>query len=342
MTAARWPGHRERGSATLIRFMIWLSLTFGWSVGRALLYPITAYFLLVLRGGRRASREFLERVLGRPATNLDVFRHFFTFSCVLLDRLFLLSNRLRYFHIELTGLADVKSALTQARGCILLGSHLGSFEALRVVAQQSPVPVKILMYRGNTRPYSRLVEALDPMLAKTIIEIGEPEAMLRVHESVERGEIVAILADRKPHQDKTVTVPFLGDPAAFATGPLMLAAALGTPVVLFFGIHTGNRRYRVYFEHFADRVIVDRARRAEDLAGWARRYAARLESYARQYPLNWFNFYDFWEYRTAQSRAPQPQSVGIAAPVPFRNIGSSSRGAGSHDRRIDAATGPGD
>ena len=278
MTAAGWVGRRERGSATLIRLMIWLSLNLGWPVGQVLLYPITLYFVLVSRGGRQASRQFLGRVLGRPATNLDVFRHFFSFACVLLDRLFLLSNQLRSFDIRVRGLDDVTSALAQSRGCILLGSHLGSFEVLRVIARQSPVPVKILMYRGNAGPYSKLVEAVDPMLADSIIWIGEPEAMLRVQESVKRGEIVGILADRAPQQDKTATVPFLGDAAAFPTGPLILAAALGAPVVLFFGIRTGNRRYEVHFEHFADRVIINRTRRAEDLATWLRRYAARLET----------------------------------------------------------------
>ncbi len=342
MTAARWAGRRERGSESLIRLMIWLSLTLGWSVGHALLYPITLYFVLMVRGGRRASRAFLHRVLGRPATHLEVFRHFFGFSCVLLDRLFLLSNRLRYFDIQVNGLNDIEGALAQSRGCILLGSHLGSFEVLRVVAQQSPVPVKILMYRGNSRPYSRLIEALDPTLAESVIEVGEPEAMLRVQECAQRGEIVSILADRAPQQDRTVTVPFLGDPAAFPAGPLILAAALGTPVVLFFGIRTGNRRYQVHFEYFADRIILDRARRAEDLASWVRRYAARLEMYARQNPFNWFNFYDFWEHRTAALQAPQTRSADAAADaVSFGDVGGSCRDVASHDRRADAASGAG-
>jgi predicted LPLAT superfamily acyltransferase len=322
--------------------MIWVSLTLGWSVGQVLLYPITLYFVLRMRGGRQASRRFLDRALGRPATNLDVFRHFFAFSCVLLDRLFLLSNRLRRFDIQITGLNDIESALTQSRGCILLGSHLGSFEVLRVVAQQSPVPVKILMYRGNARPYSRLIEALDPTLGGSIIDVGEPEAMLRVQESLQRGEIVSILADRAPQQDRTVTVPFLGGPAAFPTGPLILAGALGTPVVLFFGIRTGNRRYQVHFEYFADRVILDRARRAEDLASWVRCYAARLELYARQYPFNWFNFYDFWEQRTAVLQPAQAQSAGVAAAaVSFGDISGRRRGVASHDQRADAPSGAG-
>jgi predicted LPLAT superfamily acyltransferase len=160
---------------------------------------------------------------------------------------------------------------------------------------------------------------------------------------VERGEIVGILADRAPRQHKTVTVPFLGEPADFPAGPLILAAALGTPVVLFFGIRTGNRRYEVHFEQFADRVTVDRSRRAEDLATWVRRYAARLETYARRYPFNWFNFYDFWENRTGGLRPAPARSAGVAgAAVSLEDIGDSGRGAAAHDRRVDAASGAGD
>ena len=114
MTAAAWTERRERGSAALIRLMIWLTLGLGWPVGQALLYPITGYFFLFSRGVRKAlPASSSARVLGRPATRRDVFRHLFTFSCVLLDRLFLLSNRLRHFQIEVTGLDHVTSALAE-------------------------------------------------------------------------------------------------------------------------------------------------------------------------------------------------------------------------------------
>ena len=296
MRVPLWAQRRERGSAVLIQLMIWLTLGLGWPVGQALLYPITGYFFLFSRGARSASSQFLGRVLGRPATRSEVFRHLFTFSCVLLDRLFLLSNRLQRFRIVVNGLDNVQVALAQARGCVLLGSHLGSFEVLRASARQYPVPVKLLMYRANNGAYSRLVEQLDPTLADAIIEIGTPEAMLRVRESLDRGEMVGILADRTPAGQKMLAVPFLGDPAPMPTGPLALCAALAAPVVLFYGVRTGARRYDVHFEPFADRIVLQRSRRAEEVADWVRRYAGRLEAYCRTHPFNWFNFYDFWDH----------------------------------------------
>jgi predicted LPLAT superfamily acyltransferase len=304
--------------------------------GAGLACPITSYFFLFSRGAQSASSQFLARVLGRPATRREIFRHLFTFSCVLLDRLFLLSDRLRHFRIDMTGLDNVTSALAHSRGCILVGSHLGSFEVLRACAKQYPVPVNILMYRVNNGAYSRLVERLDPRLADAIIEIGTPEAMLRVRESLDRGEMVGILADRAPAGQKMLAVPFLGDPAPLPTGPWSLCAALGAPVVLFYGIRTGARQYEVHFELFADRIVLQRSRRTEDMADWVIRYAGRLETYCRIYPFNWFNFYDFWDHGPHAASPTQVRTVAVADAITAvgacRGGGTIAKTAGCRDR----------
>ena len=333
MRGALWTEEPERGSAVLIRLMIWVALRLGWPTGQVLLYPITAYFYLFLRGTRRASRDFLARALGRNATGRDVFRHLFTFSCVLFDRIFLLSNRLEHFTIDVTGLACLEAILAEQRGCILIGSHLGSFEVLRAVARQSPTPVNVLMYRANNGPYSRLVERLDPTLSDRIIEIGTPEAMLHVRESLERGEMVGILADRAPAGQKMIAVSFLSAPASLPTGPWALCAALGAPVVLLFGVRTAPRRYSVHFEPFADRIVLERSRRAEDIADWVARYAQHLETQCRAHPFNWFNFYEFWE-KVPDVAPPARPRPAIGDPV------AATACSGRAPRRIDADAGP--
>ena len=67
------------------------------------------------------------------------------------------------------------------------------------------------------------------------------------------------------------------------------------PVILFFGLYRGGNRYEIYFEPFADEIVLDRGRRAEDIQLWMQRYAERLEHYAQFAPYNWFNFYSFWD-----------------------------------------------
>jgi predicted LPLAT superfamily acyltransferase len=306
---AVWAAQRERGSGALLRTAIWCVMRAGWPLGRLLLLPITAWFLATSRSARAASRGYLHAALGRPARMQDVARHFHTFACAVLDRLFLLSGRLRDFSIGTEGLEHVTAILASGRGCILLGAHLGSFEVLRSVAQACPVPVWALMFRRNRGALTTLLDRLAPDLRDTILEIGDTSSMIRAHECVERGEIVGILADRSPTGHRQVLAPFFGRPAAFPSGPFILASTLAAPVVLFHAVRTGPRRYAVRFEPFADRIVLRRSTRTADLDGYVGRYAAALERACRMHPFNWFNFYPFWDPADADA----PTAAAAAA-----------------------------
>jgi predicted LPLAT superfamily acyltransferase len=66
-------------------------------------------------------------------------------------------------------------------------------------------------------------------------------------------------------------------------------------VVLFHAVRTGARTYDVVFEAFAERVVLRRGARVEDLRAVMGRYAAAVERGCRAHPYQWFNFYPFWE-----------------------------------------------
>ena len=118
--------------------------------------------------------------------------------------------------------------------------------------------------------------------------------MLRVKDCLDHGGLVGILGDRVIENDKVVSCKFLGQMAPFPSGPMLLASILKTPVILFFGLYRGASRYEIYFELFAEQVILDRNHRTRDLQAWTQRYVERLEHYCHLAPSNWFNFYDFW------------------------------------------------
>ena len=291
----RWFQQGERGSPLLVRFILWLALNAGRGPARLLLYPISGYFLLTGRAARRASRDFLGRALGRPAGWIDIWRHIHTFAAVILDRVFFLADRTAGFDIRLHGLEEVADDLERG-GCLLFGSHLGSFEALRALAvRQRRFPLKVLMYRDHNATVTGLLEALNPAVAETVIPLGRTDTLLQVRDALEGGCLVGLLADRVAGSDKTVRLPFLGRPAAFPAGPMYLATTLQAPVVLFFGIYRGGRRYDIHFERFGTPAPAARAEREAAVREWTGRYVERLEAYARHAPFNWFNFYDFWE-----------------------------------------------
>jgi predicted LPLAT superfamily acyltransferase len=279
--SATWRGRQERGSIGLKRLIIWIALHAGRATCRVLLLPICAYFLASAPVARQASRGFLARALGRPATARDTFRHLLVFATTLLDRVFLLHGRHREFDVKVTNAQVFERALAAGRGCLLLGSHLGSFEMLGVVgALERRLAINMVMHRADGAGLRELLAATGVTVPYRVILLGQPGSMMRVRECLARGEVVGILADRVYGKEATATVPFLGAPARFSQGPFRLARLTGAPAVTIFGIYRGGRRYEIAFE-------------ALEAPGPAP-YAAILERQARAAPFNWFNFYDFW------------------------------------------------
>ena len=293
--ARAWLKQSERGNVFLIRLIVQITLKMGRPIGRLLLYPITLYFALFSRKARSASRQFLQRVLGHPVSFRHIFRHYHTFASTLLDRIYFLSGRMKRFDITVTGDEIVLQQLDKGHGCLLLGSHLGSFELLRCLATDRPdVQVKALMYKENAEKINDVLNALNPKLKQMIIPIGEPDSLFHVKDALDRGELVGILGDRVALDDKVVSCQFMGKSTDFPAGPMLLASLLKVPVVLFFGLYRGGHQYEVHFELLTEELNFRHSERHEMITEWTRRYAQRLEFYSRSAPYNWFNFYDYW------------------------------------------------
>lgn len=293
-----WKARPEAGG----RFAIWLIRAIarrgGRFVSRLLLYPITLYFLVVRGPERRASRAYLTRVLGRPATLRDVARHIHCFAATILDRVFLLSGQFRRYDMRIHGIDMLHEQIDKGRGVLLFGSHHGSFESLRVLSRERPdTLVRVVMDRQQNQAITQLLEALSPEIAATVIDAGQDGSAitLAINDAMQRNAVVGLLVDRARPGESRQRVPFLGDDAPFPNAPFLIAAVLKVPVVLCFGLYRGGRRYDLHFELFADTVAIPRAQRYQRLAELQARYAARLEHHVRLAPFNWFNFYDFWQ-----------------------------------------------
>jgi predicted LPLAT superfamily acyltransferase len=304
--APEWVRAPERGNNFWLRVMIGITRALGWHAGHVLLFPITAYFLASSPRQRCSARQYLGRALGRPARFADVWTLYFTFAATILDRVWLASGRTRDFAITVHGLdslrARVEASPEGRPGCLLFGAHLGSFEALRAVADAGcPVEVSVLMHEANAARVKAVFDALGGAgRAAAIIPLGAPDSMLRVREVLERGGLVGLLADRAPPGNpagqRMHRAAFLGHPAPLPTGPHVLAAVLGVPVMLAFGIRTGRRRYEVHFRDFAEQVAPGgRAGRDAAVAASVEAYARALEAMCRAHPYNWFNFFPFWQ-----------------------------------------------
>lgn len=296
--SAEWKRRREGGGRLAVRLILAVAKGAGRGFTRLFLVPITLYFLLRRPAERRDSRAYLGRVFGRPARLHEVARHIHTFASTILDRSFLLSEDFRRFDVTVHGVEQLQAQVDGGQGVLLFGSHLGSFEALRVLARRRPdYSIRVVLDKAHSAAVTQLLDELNPEVAATVIDAGQPgpAIMLQIQQALQGGAMVALLVDRAQPGGTVERVPFLGAPAGFPVAPWQIAAVLKVPVVLAFGLYRGGNRYDLVFEPFSDGIDLPRRERAAAIPALIRRYAARLEHHVRDAPWNWFNFYDFWK-----------------------------------------------
>lgn len=299
-----WINRPEGGSALGYRLISSFAMLCGRTAARLVLYPITAFYLVRRGPERRAARKYLQQVLGREPSLWDVAKQIHCFAAVTLDRVFLLSERFKRFDIRVFGLDVMREQWAKKQGVLVFGSHLGSFDSLRVLAEfRRDVQVRVVLDVEQNPTITAILNTLNPELARSIINARQDGAVtaLAIKEALDQTALVTLLVDRARPGNQVVAADFLGRPAPFPTGPWQLAAALKVPVVLCFGLYRGGNRYDLHFELFADTVRMERSDRQASLNAIIQRFADRLAHYARSAPYNWFNFYDFWQIHAPPS-----------------------------------------
>lgn len=295
--AEGWLNQRERGAIWAIRITaFWVGLL-GRKPARILVRGIAAYYVLFDRTARRASASWLERVHGEAPSFAQIYRHLLCFAQVTLDRLLFVRGTVDALEINRTGTKALEAQVATGKGAFLLGAHLGSMDAMRAEGENQRLPVSVVGHFENARMINSVLEALNPELSSRVIHAGRDpiELALTLRDRISEGGLIALTADRVGMNDKYIEVDFFGAPAAFSTGPFILAAVLKCPIYLVFGLYFEPNRYELFCEPFADRIDLPRGDRQEALRTVVSRYAERLETYCLRAPNNWFNFFDFWQ-----------------------------------------------
>ena len=302
-----WAKIAERGSVLGLRALGFCDRVLGRPLTRLMLYPVTAYFFLTHPLARRASRRFLAAAGQSPTLRMS-FKHFMQFSVSILDKVAAWddSNRVK---VAFPDHAMLARAIARGQGVLLLSAHLGNLELARALSVHIPgIRVNALVYTGNAQKLNTMLERTSETYALRLIYVQEigPDTALLLREKIADGEVVVIVGDRIPLGDRSpvVEAPFLGKLAPFAMGPYVLAHVLECPVFLFFCLRE-ETGYRLFLEPFAEHISLPREGRYEVTATWASRYATRLAEYATRFPLQWYNFYDFWDEEAAPAPAPR-------------------------------------
>jgi predicted LPLAT superfamily acyltransferase len=297
--ATHWAAINEASCVAGMRLLFVVCRVFGRWPFRVVLYPVLVWYIATQPAARRVSRDYLARV-GRPA---GVLRHFAAFAENILDKMLLWGGAFDTASVATHGAAPLVEMIAARRGALLVCSHLGNLDLCRVMAHDVPdLKLTVLVHTRHAQAFNAMLAQIDPRSSLNLMQVTEitPATAMLLAERVERGEFVVIAGDRVPVSagGRVAYADFLGQRAAFPVGPYILASVLDCPLYMLFARReegTRARRFGLHFELLAESVKLPRKGRDEALAALAGQFAARLEHHCLRSPLEWFNFYDFWQ-----------------------------------------------
>lgn len=302
----KWSG-RSRGGAFGTWFFIGVIRLLGPWVAYVALVPVAAYFLIASPRGVRASAEY-HRQMNGPIAPLRliglIYGHFYAFGVSLLDRFVMIGSGNSKMQIEHDGVEHLRTAIEAGKGVIMLGAHAGNWQAAGHLLQRYDTPVNLVVLENEAERIRNLTERAMPGRSFRVIGV-DPEfsQSFEILAALRRGEIVALHGDRV-HGGRAVRVPFLGREASFPAGPYLLAAASGAALVQVFAMREAGWRYRFVAYEPDWLTSPRRPEREAFLNQQVAKYAARLEATMRRYPLQWYNFFPFWDEPSETRKSP--------------------------------------
>lgn len=305
-THQHWSKLSERGTHLGLKMLASAYHFLGKKVTSLLLYPVVTYFFITDKKSRMASKDFLERVylqgaIAKPTWRAS-FQHMLAFAQSALDKFSAWTGGMPRDAIDFPNQDALTQILQSGRGALIIGSHLGNLEMSRALAIDHPnTIINAVVYTEHAQRFNQMLMQANARFNVNLIQVSDfgVDTAILFQEKIHRGELIVIVGDRTPPAEngRVSHVNFLGDIAPFAQGPMILASLLSCPVYLLFCLPV-HHQYRIYLEHFADKIQLPRSTRESALQTHIQQYAARLESYCLTTPLQWFNFYDFWQKTT--------------------------------------------
>jgi lauroyl/myristoyl acyltransferase len=262
----------------------------------------TGFFFVTLLNIRRAIAANLVPVLG-PAGWLvrqrRIFRTMHAFAWCLTERYERLVTD-RPFAVEVESAQHWNAVAQPGRGFVMVTAHLGLYEVGSMVAAVREARHVHLVREPEVDPRAQAfirqcVAAVQGTHYTMHFQNGDPLQGVALVEVLQRGEIVAIQADRPRAGGRTVAARLFGRPFAAPAGPAALARTAAVPILPVFALRTGRRGVRIVFGPPIE--VARTADRNADLEAATRRVAAEIEAGIRRAPHQWFVFRELWPER---------------------------------------------
>jgi len=293
---ATWKG-QSRGNVLGYKIFISLLRYAGLTPAYFILGFVALYFFLFSPSSFRNIFRFYRHRLGFPLalSILAVYRNYFAFGQVLLDKTATMAGFQTKFTFNFDGEDHLRSMAAANTGCLFISAHIGNFEMAGHMLERLQAKVNIVMLDAERQQIKQYLD-LFTRRSFNIIPVKEDNSHIyEIKRVLENKEILCLHGDRFLEGSRYLETEFLGEKAAFPTGPFYLAMKYGIPVSFVFAMKEGRRHY--HFHATEPKYYPRQAsagKRNEMLGILIADYARAMETKLRQYPFQWFNYYNFW------------------------------------------------
>jgi predicted LPLAT superfamily acyltransferase len=291
---AGWQGKTGGGN-----FGQWFLLTVLAKVRVCFLYPVlygvVPFYLLLSRKGYRAMYFYFRHRHGKTAWEAFccTWKNHLVFGRIVLDKFALFAGNTQQFYVHFSENEQFVEQLRCPKGFIIVGAHAGNFELAGLRLRLQGRTVNSVVFAREAPLLQRKRKKIYRNFEMNMIEIRQDMSHLfAIKAALERGDVICILCDRLAGSLKSFTYPLLGASAVFPAGIFLLAAQLNVNIFAAFVMKEKGLHYRMHLQPLQAKPDAGSIKRQAEIL--AHQYVAVLEDMLKQYPLQWFNYYDFW------------------------------------------------
>jgi len=289
-----WEG-KSRGNKTGYRIFVWILKQGGLRPAYLLLRFVTLYYFFFSFKSSQALYSFYRCRIGygRIKSILGIYRNYFLLGQTLIDKVALMSGAVNSFTFNFDGEEHLHQMVSDGKGGILLSGHLGNWDIAGHLLKRLNTVINIVIFDGEHEQIKTYLESVTGERAVKLILIkNDLSHIYEISSALKRNELICMHADRFLPGNKTQSHLFLGREAKFPVGPFVLTSAFNVPVSFVFAVKETTLHYHFFATKEKDYSGLPKNERMEKMT---RDYVNELEIKTRNYPQQWFNFYDFWK-----------------------------------------------
>lgn len=289
--AADWDG-KSRGTVFGFKVFVFFIKNFGIRAAYALMHLPIPYFCFFSRKNVRGLFYYFRKrqQYSWLKSSVSIYKGYYQFGQTLIDKVAIQSGLQHKYTYEFDGIQNLQETLALQKGGILISAHVGNFELAQYFFEELDQKATISIVITD-QDHKNIKEYLGSVVGRKqnnfIIVKDDMSHIFEINAALAQNKIICISGDRYMDITKTIEAPLLGKKAKFPVGPFHLATRLKVPVLFVYVMREPKRHYHLY------------ARKVEvayrDVNGLLTNYTQSLEQIIDKYPLQWFNFYDFWD-----------------------------------------------